>query len=227
MSLLLSRLGHAIRETGQAIERLGYDLGWVYVGLERYREPLSRSQPLSPVNGHMPDIAKDAFVAPGANLTGHVILRSGSSVFYNCVVRGDAAPVVIGKGSNVQDGSTIGTAFSGVNQSQKPVIIGENVTIGHAATLRGCTVEDLALVGMGACVLEGAVVQRGAMVAAGAIVSPNTIVPSGELWGGKPARFLRKLKPEEVAFLPVSAEMYVQTARDHKKDCLAAAAHLP
>lgn len=227
MAKAMSRIGSSVREMGQALERLGYDMGWVYVGFERYREPLNRSQILMPVDGHLPVVAPDAFVAPSANVSGNVSLGTGASIFYNCVVRGDAASVSIGKGSNVQDGSTIATARTGVSQFELPVVIGENVTIGHAATLRSCQIDDLALIGMGACVLEGARVEHSAMVAAGAVVLPGTVVPSGQLWGGNPARFLRDLKPEESAFLPTSASMYVQTAASHKEVCDAAAAALP
>jgi gamma-carbonic anhydrase len=226
MSLLAARIGFAIRETGQALERLGYDLGWVYTGMERYREHIYRSQPTSAVMGTVPVAEKNVFIAPCANITGDVKLGQRSSVFYNAVIRGDAAPVTIGAGTNVQDGATIGTALTGVGQDEIPVSIGENVTIGHAATLRSCTVEDEALIGMGACVLQGAVVQRGAMVAAGAVVLPCTTIPSGELWGGNPAKYLRRLKPEEASFLPRSAEVYCDLAKLHMKDCAAAGAGL-
>lgn len=222
MALFAARLGGAIRETGQALERFGYDLGWVYTGMERWREHIYRSQPTAPVNGIAPTADKNVFIAPCANVTGDVRLGKKASVFYNVVIRGDAAPVTIGPGTNVQDGSTIGTALTGTDQDETPVSIGSNVTIGHAATLRGCTVEDEALIGMGACVLEGACVERGAMVAAGAVVMPETVVPTGELWGGNPARKLRDLKGAEAAFLPQSAEHYMGLAKQHSRDCAAA-----
>lgn len=219
MSLLLSRFGLSLRESGQALERVGYDLGWVYTGLERYREHIYRSQPLSPVNGAAPSVHKSAFVAPNANVTGNVQIGKGASVFYNSIVRGDGAQVIIGQGTNVQDGCTISTASAGVGQNDTPVNLGDNVTVGHAATLRGCTIEDEALIGMGACVLDGARVERGGMVAAGAVVLPGTVVPTGELWGGNPARRLRELKCEEKAFLPRSASLYKDVAKQHRADC--------
>jgi gamma-carbonic anhydrase len=226
MALFAARIGFALRETGQALERFGYDLGWVYTGLERWREHLCRSQPLNPVNGAAPSVGKGVFVAPCANVAGDVKLGKGVSIFYNAVVRGDAASVTIGDGSNVQDGTTIGTALSGTGQDEQSVLIGSNVTIGHSATLRSCTIEDEALIGMGACILQGATVQKGAMVAAGAVVLPGTTIPTGELWGGNPAKRLRALKPEEASFLPKSAEMYRDLARLHRKDCEAASAGL-
>jgi gamma-carbonic anhydrase len=218
-SVTLSRVGGVIRETGQALERFGYDLGWVYTGLERYREHIFRSQPISPVNGAAPEVHKNAFIAPSANVTGDVKIGKGSSVFYNTVIRGDAALITIGEGTNVQDGCTVSTAVSGVGQAETGVTIGHNVTIGHAATLRGCTVEDGAFIGIGACVMEGATVERGAMVAAGAVVLPGSTVPASEVWAGNPAQCLRDMKPEEAKFLPESASLYSDLAKQHRATC--------
>ena len=218
-AVTLSRVGGVIRETGQALERFGYDLGWVYTGLERYREHIFRSQPISPVNGAAPVVHKNAFIAPSANVTGDVKIGKGSSVFYNTVIRGDAAPITIGEGSNVQDGCTVSTSVSGVGQEEAAVTIGDNVTIGHAATLRGCTLKDGAWVGIGACVMEGATVERGAMVAAGAVVLPGSVVPTAEVWAGNPAKCLRELKPEEAKFLPQSAGIYADLAKQHRATC--------
>jgi gamma-carbonic anhydrase len=95
--------------------------------------------------------------------------------------------------------------------------IGARVTIGHNATLFGCKIEDEALIGMGATVLQGARVERGSMVAAGAVVAPGTVVPAGEIWGGNPAKQLRKLKPEESKFLGESADHYVNVSVEHLK----------
>lgn len=215
----LSRVGGVLRETGQALERFGYDLGWVYTGLERYREHIFRSQPTAPVNGAAPQVHKSAFIAPSANVTGDVKIGKGSSVFYNAVIRGDAAPITIGEGTNVQDGCTVSTSMSGLGQAETAVTIGHNVTIGHAATIRGCTLEDGAWVGIGACVMQGAIVERGAMVAAGAVVQPGSVVPSSEVWAGNPAKCLRELKPEEVKFLPQSASLYTDLAKQHRTTC--------
>jgi carbonic anhydrase/acetyltransferase-like protein (isoleucine patch superfamily) len=218
-ALALSRVGGILRETGQALERFGYDLGWVYTGLERYREHIFRSQPVSPVNGAAPQVHKNAFIAPSANVTGDVKIGKGSSVFYNTVIRGDAAPITIGEGTNLQDGCTVSTSMSGVGQAETAVTIGHNVTVGHAATLRGCTVQDGAFVGIGACVMEGAVVECGAMVAAGAVVLPGCTVPAAQVWAGNPAKCLRELKPEEAQFLPRSAGLYTDLAKQHRATC--------
>lgn len=96
-----------------------------------------------------------------------------------------------------------------------PTIIGDNVTVGHSAVLHGCTVEDEAFVGMGATLLDGVYVEKHAMVAAGALVRQNTKIPCGEVWGGNPARFLRKLTEEEMAFISQSAINYSNLAQVH------------
>ena len=99
-----------------------------------------------------------------------------------------------------------------------PVMIGSHVTIGHGATVHGATVEDESLIGMGATVLDGAVVERHSMVAAGAVVPPNTRVKAGQVWAGNPAKYLRDLTPEEVAFLSASAGNYVALAGKHREE---------
>lgn len=107
----------------------------------------------------------------------------------------------MGEGTNIQDGTIISTAPSFMETKGKDTSIGSKVTIGHNTSLHGCTIEDEALIGMGASLLEGSKVEKGSMVAAGAVVMPGTIVPAGEIWGGNPARHLRYLKPEESKFL--------------------------
>ena len=156
-----------------------------------------------------PTVGSGAFVAPCASVVGDVTLAPKSSEWYGAVIRGDASPVTIGAGANVQDHVVIeSTAACGA-------IIGASVTIGHNAVLTGCTVGDATLIGMGAVVGEGAVVEGGAMVAAGAVVSPCTVVKAGELWGGNPAVKLRDLKPEQVKSLQFQADAYVELAEKH------------
>ena len=144
---------------------------------------------------------------------------------------GDGAPVVIGDDTNIQDGATvrttpedIGTApSSSSGRSNAPTTLGARVTVGHNASIgAGVSVGDEALIGMGASLGDGAVVESGAMVAAGAAVSAGSVVPSGELWGGVPAKRLRALRPEEAAFLPVSASKYAELAAGYAKEGLGA-----
>lgn len=162
-----------------------------------------------------PNVHKDAFVAPSASVIGDVKVGQGSSIWYGCVLRGDVNNIHVGSGSNIQDNSLVHVAKSNVGGKVLPTIIGDNVTVGHSAVIHGCTVEDEAFVGMGATLLDGVVVEKHAMVAAGALVRQNTRIPSGEVWGGNPAKFLRKLTEEEIAFIAQSAKNYTNLAQLH------------
>jgi len=124
---------------------------------------------------HTPTVAADAFVAPGARLIGQVEIGPEASVWFNAVLRGDVEPIRIGPRSNVQDGTIMHT------DDGFPLSVGTAVTIGHGVILHGCTIEDEALIGMGAVVLNGARVGRGALVGAGALVPEGVEIPAGHL----------------------------------------------
>ncbi|KAH0771889.1 hypothetical protein KY290_015870 [Solanum tuberosum] len=177
--------------------------------------PVSRHRTLMNLFNKAPMVDKDAFVAPSASLIGDVHVGRNASIWYGCVLRGDVNSISIGAGSNIQDNSLVHVAKSNLSGKVLPTIIGNNVTVGHSAVLHGCTVEDEAFVGMGATLLDGAVVEKNAMVAAGALVRQNTRIPCGEVWGGNPARFLRKLTQEEIAFISESAANYSNLAQVH------------
>jgi len=162
-----------------------------------------------------PAVAKDAFVAPSASIIGDVQVGPGSSIWYGCVLRGDVNSISIGSGTNIQDHSLVHVAKSNLPGKVHPTVIGDNVTVGHSAILHGCTVEDETLIGMKATLLDGVVVEKHAMVAAGALVRQDTRIPSGEVWGGNPAKFLRKLTDKEMAFFSESASTYSKLAEVH------------
>jgi carbonic anhydrase/acetyltransferase-like protein (isoleucine patch superfamily) len=157
-----------------------------------------------------PRIHPSAFVAPGAVVVGDVEIGPESGIWYGCVVRGDVNAVRIGARTNIQDGTVI--HVSGLGQG---TFIGDEVTVGHMALVHACTVESRAFVGMKSCVMDGAHVEGGAMVAAGALVTPGKRVPSGEVWGGNPARRLREVRPEELEGWVRSWTGYVEMARAH------------
>ncbi|KAK0603466.1 hypothetical protein LWI29_005325 [Acer saccharum] len=204
-------VGFWIRETGQALDRLGCRLQ----GNHYFQEQLSRHRTLMNVFDKAPVVDKDAFVAPSASIIGDVHVGRGSSIWYGCVVRGDVNRISIGSGTNIQDNTLVHVAKSNLSGKVLPTIIGDNVTVGHSAVLHGCTVEDEAFVGMAATLLDGVYVEKHAMVAAGALVRQNTKIPCGEVWGGNPARFLRKLTEEEMAFISQSALNYSNLAQVH------------
>ena len=162
------------------------------------------------IEGKSPHIATDAFVAPGSVLVGEVTLDAGASVWFNCVLRADVAPISVGRRSNIQDGSVV-HADPGL-----PTTIGDDVLIGHMALVHGCTIEDGAFVGMGSIILSGAVLRRGAMLAAGAMLTGGKIVGKGELWAGRPAKYLRHLSEAERAEMAQGVEHYSGNAQRFK-----------
>ncbi|CAL9171830.1 unnamed protein product, partial [Musa hybrid cultivar] len=207
-------VGFWIRETGQALDRLGCRLQGNYY----FQEQLSRHRTLMNIFDKVPNVHKDAFVAPSASVIGDVQVGQGSSIWYGCVLRGDVNSIHVGSGTNIQDNSLVHVAKSNLSGKVLPTIIGDNVTVGnvsHNAVLHGCTVEDETFVGMGSVLLDGVVVEKHGMVAAGALVRQNTRIPCGEVWGGNPAKFLRKLTDEEIAFISQSATNYANLAQVH------------
>lgn len=158
----------------------------------------------------LPKIHESVFVAPNAAVIGDTEIGAESSVWFSVTIRGDVNKIRIGKRTNIQDGAVIHVETDG-----HATHIGDNVTIGHSAIVHACTIEDLALVGMQACVLDGAVVESKALVAAGSLVGPGKVIPSGQLWAGVPARYVRDLTDKELAFFEISAERYVKLSREY------------
>jgi carbonic anhydrase/acetyltransferase-like protein (isoleucine patch superfamily) len=137
-----------------------------------------------------PRVPDSAFVAPSADVVGDVGLGEEASVWYQCVLRGDIAPIRIGDRTNVQDLTMVHVDVD------RPCVIGDEVGIGHRAIVHGCEIRDRALVGMGAVVLSGAVVEEGALVAAGAVVTEGMEVPEDTLVAGVPGRIVREVDDE-------------------------------
>ena len=155
-------------------------------------------------------IAPTAFIAPSADLVGEVTVGEESSLWYGVVARADMEPIVIGRRSNVQDGTVVHVDVD------LPTRIGDSVTIGHRAVIHGCTIEDGALIGIGAIVLSGARVGAGALVAAGALVREGIVVPPGVLFAGVPGKVLRELSPAEAARVAANSLSYVEYARRYR-----------
>lgn len=160
----------------------------------------------------MPKIHDSVFIAPSASIVGDVEIGEDTNIWYNCAMRGDVHEIRIGERTNIQDGTVIHvtTDFSGT-------YIGSDVTVGHAAILHACTVEDFGFVGMQACAMDGSVVESFAMLAAGALLTPGKRVPKGQLWAGRPAKYMRDLTDEEIAYIKWSAPHYVELGQEHKK----------
>lgn len=166
--------------------------------------------------GRAPRVDPTAFVAPGARLIGDIEIGADASIWYNCVLRGDVNRIRIGARSNIQDGSVIhvDSPESGSSDGQ-PTIIGEEVLIGHLAMVHGCVLEDRAFVGLGAIVMDGCRIESDAMLAAGAMLTPGKTIPSGQLWAGRPAKYVRDLRPSDLAGMRSGVAHYVELARRH------------
>ena len=171
-----------------------------------------------PFEGNSPTIHDSAFIAPSASIIGNVSIGEKSSVWYNCALRGDVNNLTIGKRSNIQDGTVIHVRSAELGGGKpNPTIIGNDVTIGHSALIHACTLEDMSFVGMQAVVMDFAVVESMAMVGAGSLVLANKRIPSGQLWAGRPAKYIRDLTDAEMAFLKESAEKYAEFGQRHKR----------
>ena len=157
-----------------------------------------------------PHIDASAYVARG-DRTGACTLGKNCSIWHGAVLRGDINTIVIGEGSNVQDGTIVHLS------NDHGVHVGRYVTIGHAAMIHACTIGDECLIGMQATVLDGAVIGAQSIVGAGALVTKNTVVPEGSLVLGSPATVVRPLSTDERAALKGWAEKYVAVARGHKQ----------
>ncbi len=144
------------------------------------------------VRGFTPKYGKNCFIAPTANLIGDVVMGDNCSVWFNTVLRGDVNPIRIGNNVNVQDGVVIHNLYK-----KSEVLIADNVSIGHNATIHGAKIEEYALVGMGAIILDYATVGKGAIVGAGSVVLSHTEIPPFTLWAGNPAKFIKTIEPNQ------------------------------
>lgn len=166
-----------------------------------------------PFKGKKPKINSSAFIAPGVAVAGDVEIGAGSNIWFQCALRGDVHFIKIGENTNIQDGS-----ICHVTTAKYSLNIGSNVTVGHGAILHGCTLNDFSFVGMGAIVMDGAIVETDAMVAAGALVTPGKKVPSGELWAGNPAKFMRHVTEAEKEYIRWSANHYKELGATYNKE---------
>jgi carbonic anhydrase/acetyltransferase-like protein (isoleucine patch superfamily) len=163
-----------------------------------------------PFHGHKPQLDATNFIAPTAVVIGQVKLGADTSVWYQTVLRGDVHTIEIGARTNLQDGTVVHVS-SGSHFTQ----VGDDCTIGHRAIIHGCIIGNRVLVGMGAIVMDGAVIGDDCIIGAGSVVTPGTQIPAGSMVMGAPGRVVRQLREGEVAFLPLSALHYVQTAAEH------------
>ena len=159
--------------------------------------------------GITPRIGANVFIAPTAAVIGNVEIKNNASIWYGVVVRGDTAPVTIGRNTNIQDNSTIHT------DAGCPVVIGDNITVGHNAVVHGCTVENDCMIGIGAVILSGAKVKKGSIVAAGSVVIEKQQIDPYHLATGTPAKIKKKLPKNPSGVLPQTVKNYLNLAADY------------
>jgi len=167
---------------------------------------------LLPYKGMSPKLDPTVFTVETAQIIGDVVMGEDSSVWFNAIVRGDVNYITIGRRTNVQDNSVLH-----VTHDTHPLIIGDDVTIGHSVTLHGCTIKGRSLIGMGAVILDGAVVEEDTVIGAGALVTENMVVPAGSLAVGVPAKVKRPLTGEEKAELIQSARNYIDYSNAYRE----------
>lgn len=191
--------GRALRETGQGINLYHFiniinNINYYYIAIDRlglviqgneiFKDTVSRHRQIMSLYDKTPIIESNIFIAPNASVIGNVNIASKSSIWYGAVLRSEKNSIKIGNSSNVQDRSVIIASSGNVN-------IGNNVTIGHGALLNSCNISNNVLIGQGSIIEEGVVVESNSIIAAGAVVLSGTNVPSGQLWSGNPAKFVR------------------------------------
>ncbi|MDD5585873.1 MAG: gamma carbonic anhydrase family protein [Alphaproteobacteria bacterium] len=164
-----------------------------------------------PYRGVMPMIDPSAFIAPGVVVIGDVEIGAETSVWPGCVLRGDVHVIRIGARTNIQDGTVVHVTAGGQGTH-----IGDDVTVGHMALLHDCTVESNAFVGMKAILMDGARIESRGVLAAAALLTPKKVVPSGQLWAGSPARFMRDLTPADMAEFGPRAQEYVELMKSYR-----------
>ncbi len=163
------------------------------------------------LDGITPRVAESAWVAENAQVIGDVQLAPGSSVWFGATLRGDTDPIVVGEGSNIQDGSVLHADIG------MPLTIGRHVTVGHQVMLHGCTIGDESLIGIGAVVLNGAKIGKNCLVGAGALVTEGKEFPDGSMIIGRPAKVTKELTPEQIEGLRRSALHYMDNAERFRK----------
>jgi len=156
-------------------------------------------------------IDPSVFIAETATIAGNVSIGKSSSVWFSAVVRGDIAPIIVGRETNIQDGVVLHVGHG------YPCVIGNRVTIGHGAMVHGATVKDGAMIGIGAIILNGAVIGENALIGAGAVVPENTVIPPGVLVMGIPGRPMKPVRREQRDSILKAASNYIRYAQEYKR----------
>lgn len=173
---------------------------------------------LKSFKGIFPTIAASAYIDASSILVGNIQIGEDTSIWPFVSARGDVNFISIGNRSNIQDGSILHVTHKNPTHPEGyPLIIGNDVTVGHQVMLHGCTIKDRVLVGMASVVLDGALIENDVMIGAGSLVTQNKTLESGYLYMGRPAKKIRPLTKDEFTFLETSAANYVETKNEYLK----------
>jgi len=173
---------------------------------------------LIPFGGHRPQVHESAFVAPNAVLIGHVRVEAGAGIWFGAVLRGDDPdhPIIIGRGSNIQDGAVVHVGHWG------PTVVGPRVTVGHGAIFESCEIGEGSLIGMRAVLLQESVIGKECLVAAGAVVLERARIPDRTLVAGVPGRVVKSLEGSSAAWVAQSWEHYRKLAAQYRSEGIGA-----
>lgn len=152
------------------------------------------------------------WIAPTAAVMGRVILKKNASVWWGATLRGDNDPIIVGEGSNIQDGSVCHT------DTGSPLTIGANVTVGHMVMLHGCTIGDNTLVGIGSVILNGAVIGKNCLIGANCLITEGKEIPDNSLVMGAPGKVVRELSPEQAARMAMGSAHYVENWKRYRRE---------
>lgn len=170
-----------------------------------------------PIHGKSPQIHDSAFIAPGCTIIGDVEIGADSSVWYNCVLRADVFRIRIGERTNIQDGSVLHCDPPRPGDPEgSPLIIGDDVLVGHMAMVHGCTIEDRGFVGLGAIAMNKSVIGSDAMLAAGAMLTEGKVMEPRTLWAGRPAKPLKGLSDAAIMGMRMGVAHYAENAKAHR-----------
>jgi len=174
---------------------------------------VKREPDIRPYRGKHPQIAASAYIDRAAVIIGDVVIGEDSSVWPCSVIRGDVHYIRIGARTNIQDGCVLH-----VMRDECPLVLGDNVTVGHSVTLHGCVIESRCLIGMGAIILNGATIGAGSIVAAGALITERTVIPAGSLVMGSPGKVKRILTGIDQASIDAYAQRYVEYKNIYREE---------
>jgi carbonic anhydrase/acetyltransferase-like protein (isoleucine patch superfamily) len=174
---------------------------------------LTRIPDIRPYQGKFPEIAASAYIDPAAVVIGDVVIGEESSIWPMTVVRGDVHHIRIGRRTNIQDGCVLH-----VMKDQYPLVVGDDVTVGHSVTLHGCTIHSHVLIGMGCIILNGAVIGSHCIIAAGTLITERTVIPEGSLVMGAPGKVKRQVLESDQQSITAYAERYAQYAEVYRRE---------